>query len=329
MGLVTFTDKGLYCSRGDFYIDPWHPVHRAVTTHAHSDHARYGSKLYLAHTDSYYLLKARLGDDIAIQSAGYNQTLNVNGVKITFYPAGHVIGSAQVKLEYKGEVWVVSGDYKLEDDGITTPFEPVKCHTFITESTFGLPIYRWKPQPELMADIDRWVRQNQEKGRCSVLSAYSLGKAQRLIHGLAAFGHKFYVHGAIYNMHQAISRFMTLPQVTYLTPDVPKEEVRNGIIITPSSDTANPWLKRWAPYSFGVCSGWMQVRGAQRRRNADSGFPLSDHADWPGLITAIKATEAECVYVTHGFSDVLARYIREEMGLKAGVVKNRFGEDEE
>jgi putative mRNA 3-end processing factor len=329
MGLVTFTDKGLYCKQGDFYIDPWLPVHRAVTTHAHSDHARYGSNLYLAHTDSFLLLKARLGQDISIQSAGYNQVINVNGVNISFHPAGHVIGSAQARLEYKGEVWVVSGDYKLEDDGLTIPFEPVKCNTFITESTFGLPIYQWKPQAEIMTDIHNWVQQNQQKGRYSVLSAYSLGKAQRLIHALSTYGYKFYVHGAVYNMHTIIQQFMQLPDVTYLTPETPKDEVKQGIIITPSSDTANPWLKRWSPYSFGVCSGWMQVRGAQRRRNADSGFALSDHADWEDLVKTIKATGAETIYVTHGFSDVLARYAQEELGLKAGVVKTRFGEDEE
>jgi putative mRNA 3-end processing factor len=162
-----------------------------------------------------------------------------------------------------------------------------------------------------------------------VLSAYSLGKAQRLIHALSTYGYKFYVHGAVYNMHTIIQQFMQLPDVTYLTPETPKDEVKQGIIITPSSDTANPWLKRWSPYSFGVCSGWMQVRGAQRRRNADSGFALSDHADWEDLVKTIKATGAETIYVTHGFSDVLARYAQEELGLKAGVVKTRFGEDEE
>lgn len=329
MGLITFTDKGLYCRQGDFYIDPWLPVHRAVITHAHSDHARYGNRLYLAHKDSYYILKARLGEDICIQTLGYNQTISINNVKITLYPAGHCIGSAQAKIEYKGEIWVVSGDYKLEDDGISTPFEPVKCHTFITESTFGLPIYQWQPQKEIMNSIHGWVQQNQNKDRCSVLSAYSLGKAQRLIYNLSAFGYQFYVHGAIYQMNKAIRQTLPFPDIEYLTPDTPKEDVRKGIIISPSSDTANPWLRRWQPYSFGICSGWMQVRGAKRRRNADAGFVLSDHADWNGLLTAIKATGAETVYVTHGFSEVLARHIQENLSIKAGVVKTRFGEDEE
>jgi putative mRNA 3-end processing factor len=329
MGLVSFTDKGLYCRQGDFYIDPWQPVHRAVTTHAHSDHARWGSKLYLAHTDSYCLLKTRLGQDIQIQSLGYDQSVNINNVNISFHPAGHIIGSAQVRVEYKGEVWVVSGDYKIEDDTVTVPFEPVKCNTFITESTFGLPIYQWKPQAGIIDDIHHWILENQSMGRYSVLSAYSLGKSQRLIHTLTALGHKFYAHGAVYYMNEAIREFMPFPKIEYLRPETPKDEVKQGIIIVPSSDTNNPWLKRWQPYAFGICSGWMQVRGAQRRRNADAGFPLSDHADWPGLLNAIKATGAENVYVTHGFSAALARYLKEEHGLNTGVVKTAFGEDEE
>src|ERR1044071_6131011 len=167
MGLITFTDKGLYCREADFYIDPWQPVQRAVTTHAHSDHARWGSRLYLAHTDSYHLLKARLGEATQIQTLGYNQSININNVKISFHPAGHIIGSAQVRVEYKGEVWVVSGDYKIEDDGVTVPFEPVKCNTFITESTFGLPIYQWRPQAEIIENIHQWVLRNQAMGRYS------------------------------------------------------------------------------------------------------------------------------------------------------------------
>lgn len=329
MGLITFTDKGLYCREGDFFIDPWKPVQRAVTTHAHSDHARWGSRLYLAHTDSYHLLKARLGEDTQIQTLGYNQSISINNVKISFHPAGHIIGSAQVRVEYKGEVWVVSGDYKLEDDGVTVPFEPVKCNTFITESTFGLPIYQWRPQAEIMENIHQWVLRNREMGRYSVLSAYSLGKAQRLVHALSAYGHKFYGHGAIYYMNLAIQQSRPFPDVTYLRPETPKEEVKNGIIIMPSSDTNNPWLRKWQPSAAGICSGWMQVRGAQRRRNADAGFALSDHADWSGLLAAVKATGAETVYVTHGFSAPLARYLKEEYGLRTGVVQTAFGEDEE
>lgn len=329
MQLVTFTDKGLYCPQGDFYIDPWKPVRRAVITHAHSDHARSGSRFYFAHTDSYYLLKWRIGQDITLQTMGYGQSININGVSVTLYPAGHIIGSAQVRLEYKGEVWVISGDYKLEDDGVTIPFEPVKCHTFITESTFGLPIYQWKPQSEIIDNIHNWTIRNRELGRNSVLSAYSLGKSQRLIHALSALGHKFYAHGSVYYMNEVVRQFMPFPEVTYLRPETPKDAVKDGIILMPPSAINTSWHKRWSPSALGICSGWMQVRGAQRRRNADAGFALSDHADWPDLLKAIKATEASRVFVTHGYTATLSRYLREELQIEAGIVKTAFGEDEE
>lgn len=250
-------------------------------------------------------------------------------MNVTLYPAGHIIGSAQIAVEYKGETWVVSGDYKLQNDGITPSFEAVKCNTFITESTFGLPIYQWKEQANVIEDIHQWVLRNQSLDRYSVLSAYNLGKAQRLIYNLSKYGHKFYVHGAIYNMHEVVRKTWNLPEVTYLRPETPKEEVKQGIIIATGSAIESPWIKRWSPYVLGICSGWMQVRGAQRRRNADAGFVLSDHADWQGLIDAVLATEAECVYATHGFSAQLARYLREEYSIKADVVKTAFGEDEE
>lgn len=327
MGLITFTDHGLYCAEGDFYIDPWKPVDRAIITHAHSDHSRWGMKHYLAHRYSEPMMRARLGQDISLQTLEYGEEIRMGGVTVSLHPAGHIVGSAQVRVEYRGEVWVVSGDYKLEDDGISAPFEPVRCNTFITESTFGLPIYQWKPQPEIMQDIHDWVCANQERGRNSVLVAYSLGKAQRLIASLADF--PIYGHGATYNMQVAVQQVISLPDIHYLKADTPKDEVKKGIIICPGSAVDTPWIRRWAPFALGSCSGWMQVRGAQRRRNADAGFVLSDHADWPGLLAAIEATGAECVYATHGFSATLARYLREERGLKADVVKTNFGEEEE
>lgn len=221
----------------------------------------------------------------------------------------------------------MSGDYKTTFDGISTAFEPVPCHTFVTESTFGLPIYQWKEQDEIMQEIIDWVYQNQAKGKNSVLTAYSLGKAQRLVHALASH-FPIYAHGAVYNMHQAVLEVMDLPTIHYLTADVPKEDVKKGVIICPGSAVDSPWIRKWAPFATGSCSGWMQVRGAQRRRNADAGFVLSDHADWPGLLEAVEETGCSRVYATHGFSNTLARYLREEKGLDAGVVKTDFGEEE-
>ena len=328
MPLIEFTDKGLYCPPGDFYIDPWQGVDRAVITHAHSDHARWGSKAYLCHPFSKPLLQTRLGPN-HYQTLEWNTPLDFYGVKLSFHPAGHIIGSSQVRLEYKGEVWVFTGDFKTENDGISGEFEPVKCHNFITESTFGLPIYKWKPQEEIYTGIKDWVRRNQVVGKSSVVIAYSLGKAQRLLQPLSEVTDKIFVHGAVYNLHMAlVNAGWDLPEVEKVTPETPKESLKGAVVIAPSSAEGSPWIRRFAPYETGVCSGWMQVRGAVRRRNADAGFILSDHADWDGLLAACKATGAECVYATHGFQAAFSRYLR-ETGIQAKEVKTEYGDDEE
>lgn len=328
MPLIEFSDKGLYCPPGDFYIDPWQGVNRAVITHAHSDHARWGSKAYLCHHDTKPLLQHRLGPN-DYESVGWNEPLTLNGVRLTLFPAGHIIGSSQVRLEYKGESWVVSGDYKLEDDGLSGRFEPVKCRSFITESTFGLPIYQWKPQQEIYSGVQDWIRRNQAVGKSSILIAYSLGKAQRLLQPVAEVAEKIFAHGAVYNLHMAlVNAGWKLPALEKVTNETPKAELKGAVVIAPSSAEGTPWLRRFAPYEIGVCSGWMQVRGAVRRRNADAGFILSDHADWAGLLAACKATEAECVYVTHGFQSAFSRYLREN-GIEAREVKTEYGDDEE
>ena len=203
MSLLTFTDKGIYCRQGDFYIDPWKPVARAVITHAHSDHARPGSSSYLCHHFTKPLLKLRLGD-VSVQSVEWGEPVFMNGVRVSLHPAGHIIGSSQIRVEYEGEVWVVSGDYKTENDGISGEMEIVPCDVFITESTFGLPIYKWKPQQELFYDIQNWIGKNREKGENSVLIAYSLGKAQRLLKGIGEISSNIYVHGAIWNVQEAL-----------------------------------------------------------------------------------------------------------------------------
>jgi putative mRNA 3-end processing factor len=327
--LIEFTNKGLYCAAGNFYIDPWKPVEKAVITHAHSDHARFGSQQYLCHHYTLPLLQLRLGDN-NYQAIGWNEPITINGVKVSLHPAGHIIGSSQVRVEYKGEVWVVSGDYKTENDGLSGAFEPVKCNTFITESTFGLPIYNWKSQEEIFNNIQNWILTNHSEGKTSVLMAYSLGKAQRLLSCIEATGLPIYLHGAVYNVHQAlVNSGIKLPAVQRVQPDMPKETFKGNVVIAPGSADGTPWMKRFTPYSVGVCSGWMQVRGNVRRRNADAGFVLSDHADWNGLLNSIKATGASKVYVTHGFQAAFSRYLN-EIGIEAAEVKTEYGtEDEE
>ncbi|CAL1516673.1 ligase-associated DNA damage response exonuclease [Chitinophaga sp. MM2321] len=329
MSVLQFTDNGIYCAAGDFYIDPWKPVQRAVITHAHSDHARWGSRHYLCEKSGVPILQLRLGNDIQVQGAAYGETIYFNGVKVSLHPAGHIIGSAQVSVEQAGEVWVASGDYKLENDGLSTPFEPVRCHTFITESTFGLPIYRWEPQQQLADNIARWIAANQQAGKASVLLAYSLGKAQRLIYLLKDKVDHFLAHGAIFTVHEVLRKQgYPLPTIERITPDTPKAAFKNAVIIAPPSAADSIWMRKFLPYALGICSGWMQVRGNMRRRNADAGFALSDHADWPGLLQAVAATGAQQVYATHGFSSVFARYLN-ETGTAAKEVTTAYGEGEE
>jgi len=328
MQLVEFTDSGLYCKTGQFYIDPWKPVNKAIITHAHSDHARPGSKEYLCHHHTKPLLKLRLGE-ITVQSLDWNEPIVINNVKVSLHPAGHIIGSSQIRIEYRGEIWVVSGDYKTENDGISGGFEPVRCHTFISESTFGLPIYTWKPQTEIFSNIQQWIKDNQEAGKISVIIAYSLGKAQRVLPCIAEVTDKIFAHGAVWNVNETLlNAGWDLPSVKRITPETPKEEFKNAVVIAPPSADGTPWMKRFNPYSVGVCSGWMQVRGNVRRRNTDAGFALSDHADWPGLLKAIKATEAEKVFVTHGFQSAFSRYLNEN-GIASAEVKTEYGGEEE
>lgn len=325
--LLQFNDRGIFCAAGDFYIDPWKPVKDAVITHAHSDHARWGHAHYLAHDLSAEVMKHRLGD-ISLDTMGYGKTIIKNGVKISFHPAGHIIGSAQVRVEYKGEVWVVSGDYKLEDDGISPAFEPVKCHTFISECTFGLPVFKWRPQELVHEDINSWWQSNSAEGKTTFIAGYSLGKAQRILHNLDQSIGPVFLHGAIANTHEALSRNgVKLPPAIRLTPETSKEEVRKGIVLCPPSAAGTPWMRKYYPFSLGYCSGWMTMRGAKRRIAADRGFILSDHADWPGLIKAIDATGCECVCLTHGYTASFSRYLTEK-GYNAHEAHTCYGGDE-
>lgn len=327
MELLTFTNKGIFCKQGNFYIDPWHPVDLAVTTHGHSDHVKWGNKAYLCHELTKPILNQRLGN-LNIQTLPYHKEIDINGVKLSLVPAGHVIGSAQIRLEYRGKISVVSGDYKIENDGISTAFEPVKCHTFISESTFGLPIYKWQEQQLIFAQIKDWISTNRDQKKTTVLIAYSLGKAQRLIKGLSGYG-AIYVHSSIANLNESIiNAGVALPKTIRITPEITKEELQKGIVIVPPALADGKWIKNLINAATGVCSGWMQVRASRRWRSADAGFTLSDHADWPGLLQAIKATHAEKVFVTHGYTSTFSKYLN-EIGIHAEEVKTQYGAEEE
>ena len=310
--LLTHTDHGLYCAAGDFFIDPWQPVARAVITHAHGDHARPGSAAYLCAAPGEGILRLRMGPEAHIETAAYGQTLRLNGVAVSFHPAGHILGSAQVRVAHGGEVWVVSGDYKTEPDPTCAPFANVAADTFITEATFGLPIYRWQPSAHVFEQINAWWRANQAAGRTSVLFAYALGKAQRVLAGVDAAIGPIYAHGAVHRLNAAYrAAGAPLPPWRYAGDAPPDQDWSQALVIAPTSAQGTPWLRRFGDVSAAFASGWMRVRGQRRRRSVDRGFVLSDHADWPGLLAAIQASGASRVLVTHGYTAVLARYLRE------------------
>ena len=323
--LLNVTDHGLYCEAGDFFIDPWMPVDRALITHAHGDHASWGSRNYICAEEGARVLRTRIGNDAIISSWPWGHQIRINGVNVSFHPAGHILGSAQIKVEHRGETWVVSGDYKSEPDPTCTPFEPVRCNVFVTESTFGLPVYRWSPQSETFKGIAAWWRANKQAGRASIVFAYALGKAQRLLAGLAddAPG-QFYTHGAVERLNRDYrDSGIALPPTTY-AGSVPKGHNWAGaMIVAPPSAAGSTWLRRFGPASTAFASGWMRVRGARRRRAVDRGFVLSDHVDWPALMSAIDVTSAERILVTHGYREVVVRALRER-GLQADTLASRW-----
>lgn len=328
MKLVKFTNKGIYCIPGKFYLDPWRPVDLAVISHGHGDHAKWGMKKYLCHHFTKPILKIRIGEDIEVQSLGYNEPIMINGVKVSFHPAGHIVGSCQIRMEYKGFVTVFSGDYKVQDDGISTPFEVVKCNEFITESTFGLPIYNWLTPQQYSDQMKSWVESNREQGKTSVFIGYSLGKAQRIMKSVEGMG-KIFVHSSIGRLNEAIESVgVRLPDYETVLFNDDLKMVKNEIVIVPPALLDSNMIRKISNRATGLCSGWMQVRGSRRWRSADAGFAISDHADWNGLLDSVKATGAEQVHVTHGQIAVFSKYLN-EIGIKSDEVKTNFGDEEE
>ncbi len=325
--LIVQRTEGLYCPAGDFYIDPWRPVPRAVITHAHADHARPGHGHYLASAAGQGVLRARLGD-VSLQALAYGERVVHHGVEISLHPAGHVLGSAQVRLAHGGQVWVASGDYKVAPDPTCAAFEPLRCDVFITESTFGLPIYRWAPDQALFADINAWWAANAAAGRASVLACYSFGKAQRLLAGIDPAIGPVVVHGAVEPINRAYREAgVTLAPTLQVGEVGDKASLCRALVLCPPSATASPWLRRFGEASIAFASGWMLLRGARRRAGYDRGFVLSDHADWPGLMAAIAATGAQRVIVTHGSVPVMVRHLAEQ-GLQAEAFDTEYGDEQ-
>ena len=327
--LLRMTPAGLYCGRGDFYVDPWGPVERAVITHAHSDHARPGSRHYVAHTDSEPILRARLGADIALTPLPYGEAITVNGVRVSLHPAGHIRGSAQVRIESEGRVAVVTGDYKRGDDPTTATFEPLRCDLLVTESTFGLPVFRWPPAEKVYAEINGWWAANREAGKTSILYAYAVGKSQRVLAGLDPSIGPIYCHGAVMVGNEAYKQSgATFPKYERISeverrggPKIPWHE---GIVLAPPSAHGTPWMRRFGAASTAMASGWMAIRGTRRRKAMDRGFVLSDHVDWSELLQTVRDCRPAEVWVTHGFAGTVARYLSEAGIARALPLKSHF-----
>lgn len=325
--LLTFTDRGIYCPEGGFYIDPWRPVDRALITHGHSDHARRGHGAYLATHQALPVMRHRLGD-ITADGIDYAETRRIGGVTVSFHPAGHVPGSAQIRVERAGEIWVVSGDYKVENDGLSEAFVPVPCHTFITECTFGLPLFHWEPQATIAVQIADWRTSCANRGVTPILAAYGLGKAQRLMTMLEP-GTTILTHGAVEETTSILrAQGYPLPPTIRVTAQTRPTDHQGCVVIAPPSALGSKWAARFGAVDEAFASGWMALRGIRRRRSLGTGFTISDHADWPGLNAAIKATGAARIFATHGYTTPFRRWL-EDQGYEAGIVSTEYGQDDE
>jgi len=326
--LVVVTANGLYCPPGDFYIDPWKPVQNAVITHAHADHLRHGNARYIVARPGAPIAKLRLGGDRELAPIDYGAQLSLGATQVSLHPAGHILGSAQVRIEYGGQVWVVSGDYKRQPDPTCVPFEQLECDVFISEATFALPVYRWPQTSQVVGEIFRWWRSNRDRGLASALFCYSLGKSQRVLAELLAYTHDpVYLHGAVDSLTGVYRRAGVNMVPTLAIPQDRKHDFKGALIMAPPSAAGTPWMRRFGDHASGFCSGWMRVRGDRRRRGFDRGFVISDHADWPGLMETCRATKARRVLLTHGYSDALRRHLTES-GLESSALKTDFGAEE-
>jgi len=328
--LLSANENGIYCQKGDFYIDPWKPVKTAVITHAHSDHLRPNNQNYIMSNKSEQLSRHRLRESAQfnLTSYDYDETFEINGVTVSLHPAGHVLGSAQVRIETKGEVWVVSGDYKRTNDPSCKPFVSISCDVFVTEATFALPIYRWEEEGVVTKQIYDWWQRNAEENKPSVLFGYALGKTQRIMAELSKMTNEsIYIHGALDKLteiyrHEGI----TLTNTELVSEQKKGKSYSEDLIFGPPSAHRSPWLNRFKQSETAFASGWMRVRGSRRMGGYDKGFVLSDHADWPGLLKTIKETNANRIFVAYGKSDLLVRYLMEEWGLETENLETQISD---
>ena len=310
--VLSNTSNGIYCEAGGFYIDPRRGVERAIVTHGHSDHARSGSQAYLCSASSEKILQERLGKSTKIESLDFGVREKIGDALVSFHPAGHILGSAQVRVEVDGEVWVVSGDYNPAEQTSCESFESVPCHTFITECTFGFPIYKWRSQTEVFGEVNEWWAENAGEGEITLITAYSLGKAQRVLSCLNAGIGPIYGHSAVLPFLPVYEEYgIKIPEVQLLKADIPKNDLKGAMVIVPPAVQEVHLPNNVRGAKTGMVSGWMTTRAARKQSRLNKGFALSDHADWNGILSAVKATGAEKIYATHGNVEVLVRYLNE------------------
>jgi putative mRNA 3-end processing factor len=316
--LLQVRDAGLYCPGGDFYIDPVQPVAYAVITHGHADHARPGHDHYLTSSAGAAILKARLGPSIDVQPLAYGETLRRQAVRLSLHPAGHMLGSAQVRIEQAGRVWVVTGDFKQHADPTCPPFEPLRCHGLVIESTFGLPVFRWPAPKQVLSQINLWWADNRRDHKTSLLFTYALGKAQRILAGLESIG-PICLHGAVVTFNRVYAQSgIALPPAVSVAEVADAGLFDGALVLAPPLADQSAWARRFKRAERAYASGWMKIRGNRRRRSLDRGFVLSDHADWDGLLAAVRHSHAEEVWTTHGFAAELAAYLNEQ-GVRAAA----------
>lgn len=307
--LLTYTTKGLYCPIADVYIDPHKSVTRAIITHGHSDHAIMGHRYYLCTPMTGSIIKFRLGSFIQVQTIPFGESIYINQVRFSFHPAGHIPGSAQIRVEYKGEVWVVTGDYKTEVDQVSGTFELIQCNTFITETTFALPIYQWKPQSIIIEEVLSWYQDNLVNGKTSVILAYALGKSQRIIEFIPK-DIPVYTHGTVDNTNDVIrAAGLNMRPSIKVSSRINKKDIQKGITIAPSSVLNTPWMRALQSPVTATASGWMTLNNNRKKQAADYGFALSDHVDWNALNEVVFACGAEKIWLTHGYTHDYSRWL--------------------
>lgn len=327
--LIELRPEGLYCPAGDFHVDPWRPVADAIITHAHGDHARSGSANYRAAAVGLDILAERIGEGAPIQAMEYGEQTRIRDAIVSLHPAGHILGSSQVRIEVEGRVCVVSGDYKRAPDPTCLPFEVIPCDVFVTEATFGLPVYRWPSMDVVSAQILSWWNECAEQRQAAVLCSYALGKAQRIMAELAKYTDRsVQLHGAMLRLTERYREAgVVMLRGEPVSESAKGRDFAGELIIAPPSAAGSPWIRRFGNASLGFASGWMQVRGNRRRRGWDRGFIVSDHADWPALIDTVRATGAKRILPTHGNTDALVAYLCEQ-GFDAEALHTEYGGDD-